>query len=56
MQFNVVIIREAPFHVNPLTQFWQILEAPRILWHFSPIFFKLEKIIIVQLLGLVECE
>ncbi len=54
MQFNVAIAMEAPFHVNPLTQLWRTLEASRILWHSFPEFFKLAKIAIVQMLGLVE--
>ncbi len=43
MQSNVIVVRETPFHVNPLTQFWQILEASRILGHFSPNFFQISK-------------
>jgi hypothetical protein len=41
MKSNVVIAMEAPFHVNPLTQLWCILEASCILWHSFFEFFKL---------------
>jgi len=43
MQSNVVVVKETPFHVNPLTQFWQILEVSHILQHFSPNFFQIVK-------------
>jgi len=56
MQSNVVAIMEAPFHANPLTQLWQIFEASRILWHSFLEFFKLAKIAVVQIMGLVEDE
>jgi hypothetical protein len=56
MQFNVVATMEAPFHVNPLTQLWQILEGFHILRHSFLEFFKLAKIAIMQMLGLVEDE
>jgi len=56
MQSNVVDVMEAPFHANPLTQFWQILEASCILWHFILKFFKLAKIPVVQMLVSMEDE
>jgi len=47
---------EAPFHVNPLTLLWHILEASHILCHFFLEFFKLAKVAIIEVLGLVEDE
>jgi hypothetical protein len=55
MRSNVATM-EAPFHVNPLTWLWRTLEASHILRHSFPKFFKLAKIEIVQVLGLVEDE
>jgi len=54
MQSNVVATMEALFHANPLTQLWWILEASWILRHSFLEFFKLAKIAVVQMLGLVE--
>jgi hypothetical protein len=56
LQSNVVATMEAPFHVNPLTQLWRILEASYILQHSFLEFFKLAKIAIVQMLGSMENE
>jgi hypothetical protein len=48
---------EAQFHVNPLTSFWQTLEAFHILWHYFLKFLKLVEInAIVQVLGSMEDE
>jgi hypothetical protein len=56
MKSNVAIAMEAPFHVNPITQFWHTLEASCILWHSFLEFFKLAEIEVVQVLGLMEDE
>ncbi len=56
MQSNVVATMDAPFHANPLIQLWRILEASWILWHSFLEFFKLAKIAVMQMLGLVENE
>jgi hypothetical protein len=56
MKSNVVATMEAPFHVNPLTWLWKTLEASHILRHSFPKKFKLAKIAIVQMLGLMEDE
>jgi hypothetical protein len=56
MKCNVVATMEVPFHINLLTWLWRTLEASRISRHSFPKFFKLAKIAIVQLLGLVEDE
>jgi hypothetical protein len=47
---------EAPFHVNPITQFWHILEASCILRHSFPEFFKLVEIATMQVLGSLKDE
>jgi len=54
MKFNATLVMEAPFHVNPLTQFWKTLKVFRILKHSFLECFKLAKIASVQVLGLVE--
>jgi hypothetical protein len=56
MKSNATTLMEAPFHVNPLTWLWRMLEASRISRHSFPGFFKLVEIIIMQMLGLVEDE
>jgi len=56
MQFNPTTAMEAPFHVNPLIWLWHILDVSHILWHSFLEFFKLAKITIIQVLGLVEDE
>jgi hypothetical protein len=56
MQFNPTITMEAPFHVNPLIRLWHILDVSHILWHSFLEFFKLAKITVIQVLGLVEDE
>jgi hypothetical protein len=56
LQFNPITTMEAPFHVNPLTLLWHILEASHILCHFFLEFFKLAKVAIIEVLGLVEDE
>ncbi len=56
MQSNVAITMEAPFHVNPFIRFWCTSEASHIWQHVFSKFFKLAKIIVIQVLGSVEDE
>lgn len=56
MKFNVTIAMEVPFNVNPLIWLLCTLKTYRILRHSLLEFFKLAKIAIVQVLGLVEDE
>jgi hypothetical protein len=56
MQSNVATIMEARLHVNPLTRLWWTLEASHIWWHSFLEFFKLAKIVRIQILGSMEDE
>jgi hypothetical protein len=56
MKSNAATTMEAPFHINPLTWLWITLETSCILKHSFPKFFKLAKIVIVQVLGSMEDE
>jgi len=56
MKSNAIATMEVPFHANPLTRLWRTLEASCILRHSFLEIFKLVKIAIVQMLGLVEDE
>jgi hypothetical protein len=55
MKSNVVVVMEAPFHVNPLTWLNTFWKFPS-LYGIHSLSFSLTKITIVQVLGLVEDE
>jgi len=56
MKVNVVIAMEPPFHVNLLIQLQRTLSIFQVLKNYFLKFFKLAKIVAVQILGVVEDE